>query len=110
MILLHTGRDSRHKRRQIFSRIVESGGTVITPEQSTLAYESQIIRELGIPGLIDVQVTSFSHLINTLSHDILPAEHDIITPIGQKMLLRAVVTELGRELKVFRRFDKAGFY
>lgn len=108
---IYIGADSYAKRLQVFKQLIECGeATVITPEQSTLSYESQMIRMLDLPGLIDVQVTSFNHLLQRLSTDIFTPEQEHITAIGKKMLFRQVMDELGKKLQVFRNIDKEGFY
>lgn len=108
---VYIGPDSFLKRKQLFQEINRGGEvTVITPEQSTLAYESQMIHMLDLPGMIDVQVTSLNHLLTKLSRDIFIPEQDLIGDIGKKMLYRDIIDELGDRLQVFRRIDQAGFY
>ena len=108
---IYIGADSALKRKKLFQRMNRGFDvTVITPEQSTLSYESQMIRTLNLPGMIDVQVTSLNHLLKTLSHDIFTPERETITDIGKKMLFRDILEELSPELRIFRNMDKEGFY
>lgn len=108
---IYIGPDSATKRQFIFEQMNRGGEvTVITPEQSTLAYESQMIRMLDLPGMIDVQVTSLSHIRNTLSRDIFTPEQEAIGEIGRKMLYRDILDELGPRLRIFRNIDQPGFY
>lgn len=105
------GPDSATKRQWIFEEMNRGGEvTMITPEQSTLAYESQMIRMLDLPGMIDVQVTSLNHILNTLSRDIYRPEQEAIGDIGKKMLYRDILDELGSKLRIFRHIDQPGFY
>lgn len=108
---VYIGPDSLVKRKHIFELILAGGvATVITPEQSTLAYESQMIDWLDLPGMIDVQVTSLNHLLSRLSRDIFTPQLEPIGEIGKKMLYRDILDELSSELRIFRDIDQAGFY
>lgn len=111
MLKLYLGRDSNHKRKTVFSKIMDlPEATVITPEQSTLAYESQMIESLDLKGLLHVQVTSLSHILNRLSREIVESQETHITDIGKRLLYRSVMKDLAKDLRVFRGSRVEGFY
>ncbi|WP_459129535.1 PD-(D/E)XK nuclease family protein [Guggenheimella bovis] len=110
MIRIYSGVDSFEKRKRIFELVLKGESTVITPPQSTLAFESQMIELLDLEGLIDTQVTSFKHLLEVLSRDIFTPSKTPITKIGKRILFRSIHESVRKELKILLSFEKEGFY
>ncbi len=109
MIRLYTGRDSQKKREHIYN-LIKNPSTVITPEQSTLIIEKEILAAKKVVGLIDVRITSFKKIIDTLNNDIFDNSKEHITDVGKQMLFRYILKDKASELRLFSSVsDKEGF-
>lgn len=109
-MILHLGRDSREKRREIYRKILlAKSATIITPEQATLDLERDIIESLGLPGLLFHQVTSFSRLLQqTVDHF---DRRALVDDVGRYLILGQVLEELASELRLYgSSLKKEGFY
>ncbi len=109
MIRVFTGRDSREKREQIYN-LIKGNSTVITPEQSTLIIEKEIMDSKSLDGLIDIRVTSFKRMITKLTDDIFSVSKERITDVGKQMLFRYILKDKSNEFRLFSSvYDKEGF-
>lgn len=100
MINVYVGKDSIKKRQYIYNSL-KSGSTVITPEQSTLLLEKQIIDSLNIDGLLNINVTSFKRMINKLVLEIFSSKNKHITDVGIQMMFRYILRDLSKQFKLF---------
>lgn len=109
MIQLYLGEPSIDKQQWIFKEIGKKRKvTVITPEQNTLALERELIKALAVPGMIDIQVVSFSRLLKKLS-GIFEPEEDAMTSIGKRLLFSQILREKRDSFKLFTGREKPGF-
>ncbi len=109
-MILHLGRDSKEKRRAIYTRILSSPeATLITPEQATLDLEKDLIETCDLNGLLFHEVTSFQRILGRLME-----RYDcdtFLSDVGNYLLQRQVVTELKDELPLYGgSYEKEGFY
>lgn len=109
-MILHLGRDSKEKRREIYKKILSApSASIITPEQATLDLEKDIIETLGLPGLLFHEVTSFSRLLHRMIERY--EGEEVLSDVGKYLLLRQVVEESKDKLPLYgKSFDKDGFY
>ncbi len=109
MIRIFTGRDSAKKRNHVYN-LIKGDATVITPEQSTLVIEKEILDAKKALGLIDVRITSFKRMINKLTSDVFDTSKEYITDVGKQMLFRYILKDITSELTLFSSVcDKEGF-
>lgn len=110
MVTVFTGKPSIDKQQFLFNTIKKMNKvTVITPEQNTLALERELIDTLALPGMIDIQVVSFSRLLKRLS-GIFEPEDVMVTSIGKRILFSQILREKRGSFKLFSGYEKMGFY
>ncbi|HCX65339.1 MAG TPA: hypothetical protein DHN33_09040 [Eubacteriaceae bacterium] len=83
---------------------------VIVPEQYTLEAEKQLMKDLKAQGLLQVEVLSFSRLVDRLltSHE--KNQQKTITDTGKTMMIKRIIMENREKLTAFSRMaNKNGF-
>lgn len=76
---------------------------LIVPEQYTLQGEMDLIRKMGLPGLLDFEVISFNRLISRVIETLGGLETTSINTLGKTMLLRKIFNSYHDSLTVFSR-------
>lgn len=76
---------------------------LIVPEQYTLQGEMDLIRKMGLPGLLDFEVISFNRLISRVIEALGGLQTTSINTLGKAMLLRKIFNTHHDALKVFSK-------
>lgn len=113
---LIVGRKATGKSRIIYNQIkrcIEKGEDkliLIVPEQFTFQAERELIEVLDSPGIIDVEVLSFSRLMDRLMEEVGGAVKVKLSSIGKHMALQKALLDRQEELVVYRGMvRKSGF-
>jgi ATP-dependent helicase/nuclease subunit B len=104
------GRESLHKRREIYQRIAlqEHFSTLLTPSQNTLSLEKEYLELTGKQGIFFEEVTSFERMRARLSTEIFSG-NELITQSGERILLSQILREKRQELPLLgRAFRREG--
>ena len=116
MIRYFVGRASSGKTRTIYKEInrfinSNSDGRIIliVPEQFTFETESELIENIDIDGIINVDVISFTRLMDWVFDEVGKLDISTIDDIGKIMILRKIF-ENTNDLEVFDTiYKKSGF-
>lgn len=104
------GRAGRGKTHFVFEEIKEDlkrGGEhrlfLIVPEQFTLQSERDLIEKLGVPGIMRVEVLSFTRLAHKVFNEVGGLTRTVINEQGKNMVLRRIIDEAAPELTIYRK-------
>ncbi len=110
------GRKGTGKSRIIYNQIKsciekgEDGLILIVPEQFTFQAERELIEVLDSPGILDVEVLSFSRLMGRLIEEVGGATKVKLSSTGKHMALQKALLDQQEELTVYRGMvRKSGF-
>lgn len=110
MIQFYLGRSgvgkSYHMLEEIKAEILAKRNDklfLIVPEQYTLQGEMDLIRKMGLPGLLDFEVISFNRLISRVIESLGGLQTTSINTLGKTMLLRKIFNAHHDALSVFAR-------
>ncbi|MFZ5975035.1 MAG: PD-(D/E)XK nuclease family protein [Bacillota bacterium] len=115
MLTCILGRAGTRKTALLYERLgqAHAQGTpciMIVPEQYTLQAERDIIEQLGIKGLLDIEVLSFSRLAYRVFSLSGGPKHTVVDSLGRAMLVRRALSELGNTNPFCARSaDRPGF-
>ena len=73
---------------------------IIVPDRFALSAERNVMRELGVKGLFDVEVMSFTRLAKTVLSSSLKKS---LSPEGAVMLMRRAIDRVKKDLTVYSR-------
>ena len=74
----------------------------LAPKQSTYQLERQLLDEGGLDGYSRLQVVSFERFATFVFQGLRAAQPKFISEQGRTMVLRALLTEMHSELRIFR--------
>ena len=104
------GRGGAGKSYRVFTEIKEQldkkdGNKLIllVPEQYTLQAERDLIQKLGLAGIIDVEVLSFTRLAHHIFNEVGGLAKIHINDIGKNMVLRRVLEEVKSSLTIYKK-------
>jgi ATP-dependent helicase/nuclease subunit B len=103
-----TGRSGSGKTMQVYREIREAldqGGSrliLMVPEQFTLQAERDLIHKLNLPGLMDVEVLSFSRLAHKVFNEVGGLTRIHINDQGKHMILRKLLDGLRDRLTIYK--------
>lgn len=110
------GRKGTGKSRIIYNQIKkciekgEDGLILIVPEQFTFQAERELIEVLDSPGILDVEVLSFSRLMSRLMEEVGGATKVKLSSTGKHMALQKSLLDRQEELSIYRGMvRKSGF-
>lgn len=109
MFTILSGYETTEKNEGLFAAIAgshrESGRpvTVVVPEQFTLGMEEALISALSLEGLMGIEVTSMSRLVNKVATGLVDSERIALNRLGRKLLVKQIVESLESSLKVYQR-------
>lgn len=107
-----TGRSGSGKTMQVYQEIKEAltqGGSrliLMVPEQFTLQAERDLIHTLNLPGILDVEVLSFSRLAHKVFNEVGGLTKTHINEQGKHMILRRLLDDLREQLTVYKSVSK----
>lgn len=105
MLNIYYGRECIKKEKFIFDHI--KGRTLLlVPDQFTLQAEKDAFFYLGVKGLTDVQVVSFSRLGLKVLKEVGGGKTPMIDKYGRHMLLAKILGEKKDELDIYRGLEK----
>lgn len=107
------GRSGRGKTHYVFEQIKESLQRdeeqpliLLVPEQITHQTERDIIEKLQLPGMMRLQVLSFSRLGYHVLNEVGGRTRTVINQQGKNMVLRKVLDECCGELSIYKKAAK----
>jgi ATP-dependent helicase/nuclease subunit B len=106
------GRSGSGKTMEIYGQIGEALGNgenrliLMVPEQFTLQAERDLIQKLNLPGILDVEVLSFSRLAHKVFNEVGGLTRTHINKQGRHMILRRLLDNLQDQLTVYRTVSR----
>ncbi len=104
------GRTGSGKNRQIMDEIHKrllEGGTeqliLLVPEQFTLQAEWDLITSCNLPGIIKIEVLSFTRLAHRVFDQVGGATRVVLNEQGKNMVLRRMVDNHNSELTIYKK-------
>ncbi|QXM06535.1 helicase-exonuclease AddAB subunit AddB [Crassaminicella indica] len=76
---------------------------LIVPEQFTLQAERDLIEKLDLPGIIDVEVLSFTRLAHKVLNEVGGITRIHINEQGKNMVLRKIIDEAEKSLSIYKK-------
>lgn len=111
-----TGRSGSGKTIQVYREIgeaVQNGESrliLMVPEQFTLQAERDLIYKLNLPGILDVEVLSFSRLAHKVFNEVGGLTRTYINEQGRHMILRRLLDDLREQLTLYKTVSRqSGF-
>lgn len=111
-----TGRSGSGKTMRVYQEIGEAlrrgetGLILMVPEQFTLQAERDLINKLNLPGILDVEVLSFSRLAHKVFNEAGGLSRTHLNEQGRHMILRRLLDELRDQLTVYKTVSRqSGF-
>ncbi len=106
-ILGRAGKGKSHYILQEINRNLQDGGEdrliLLVPEQFTLQSERDIIRKLKLPGIMRVEVLSFTRLAQRVFNEVGGLTRTLLNEQGKNMVLRKMIDEVTRDLTIYKR-------
>lgn len=104
------GRAGRGKTRRIFEEMKESLKKtqrekllLIVPEQFTLQAERDLLQYLKTPGIMRIEVLSFTRLAHNIFHEVGGITRVSIDDQGKSMMLRKIIDEIQDTLGIYQK-------
>ena len=112
MIKIHTGREQINKDRFMFDLIrerLDKGRRVIliVPDQFTLQAEKNAFECMNLPGLMDLEVLSFSRLAGRVLSEVGGGLKKFINNYGKYMMISRILLHENENLKVFKDLESS---
>ena len=110
-----TGRSGSGKTIQVYREIGEAVQNGEPPdsygaEQFTLQAERDLIYKLNLPGILDVEVLSFSRLAHKVFNEVGGLTRTYINEQGRHMILRRLLDDLREQLTLYKTVSRqSGF-
>ncbi|TCO68996.1 helicase-exonuclease AddAB subunit AddB [Marinisporobacter balticus] len=76
---------------------------LIVPEQFTLQAERDLIEKLDLPGIMDVEVLSFTRLAHKVLNEVGGITRIHINEQGKNMVLRKIIDEAEKDLSIYKK-------
>lgn len=93
--------------RQEIGECLAAGGEdkllLLVPEQFTLQSERDLITRLNLPGIIRVEVLSFTRLAHKVFSQVGGLTRTLLNEQGKNMVLRKMIDEVAGELTVYKK-------
>ncbi len=110
------GRSGSGKTKQVYQEIGkalsrgEERIILMVPEQFTLQGERDLIHKLNLPGILDVEVLSFTRLAHKIFNEVGGLTRTHINEQGKHMILRRLLEDLRDQLSVYKTVSRqSGF-
>jgi ATP-dependent helicase/nuclease subunit B len=107
------GRAGKGKTARVYQEIKEALQKdeehkliLIVPEQFTLESERDLIEKLGLPGIMRVEVLSFTRLVYYVFNEVGGLTRTPINEQGRHMVLRRIIDEAGKDLTIYKKAAK----
>ncbi len=83
---------------------------LIVPEQFTLQAERNLIEKLDLPGIMDIEVLSFTRLAHNILNEVGGLTRIHLNEQGKSMVLRKIIDEVNQELTLYKKAcQQSGF-
>ncbi|QZY54167.1 helicase-exonuclease AddAB subunit AddB [Crassaminicella profunda] len=76
---------------------------LMVPEQFTLQAERDLIEKLNLPGIMDVEVLSFTRLAHNVLNEVGGITRIHINEQGKNMVLRKIIDEAEKSLSIYKK-------
>jgi ATP-dependent helicase/nuclease subunit B len=106
-ILGRAGKGKSHYILQEIQKSLQDGGEdrliLLVPEQFTLQSERDLIRKLNLPGIMRVEVLSFTRLAQRVFNEVGGLTRTLLNEQGKHMVLRKMIDEVARNLTIYKK-------
>lgn len=109
MLKVLTGSDTSQKNKYFFDQIARSyqdngrSVVVIVPEQFTLTMEQVLIDHLNLDGLMGIEVTSLTRLVNKVASQLVESDRTPLNALGRKLLIRKIIEDHRGDMTVYQK-------
>lgn len=107
------GRSGRGKTHFVLQEIKERLKTypehpliLIVPEQFTLQAERDLIEKLNLPGILKVEVLSFTRLAHRVLNEVGGIARIYLDDQGKSMVLRKIIDEAEKDLTIYKKASR----
>ncbi|MDD3365235.1 MAG: exodeoxyribonuclease V subunit gamma, partial [Syntrophomonas sp.] len=97
---------SNHILQEIAKRLQDGGDDkliLLVPEQFTLQSERDLIQKLKLPGIMQVEVLSFTRLAQRVFNEVGGLTRTLLNEQGKNMVLRKMIDEAARDLTIYKK-------
>ncbi len=107
-----TGRAGTGKTRRVYEEIKEALDAghksliLMVPEQFTLQAERDLVEKLNLPGLMNIEVLSFTRLAHKVFSQVGGLTRIHLDEQGRHMVLRKLLDDLSRKLTIYKSASK----
>ncbi|MCX5780814.1 MAG: ATP-dependent helicase/deoxyribonuclease subunit B, partial [Firmicutes bacterium] len=113
-IVGRAGSGKSHRVLQEIDHCLQAGGEerliLLVPEQFTLEAERDLIQKLNLPGIMRVEVLSFTRLAQRVFNEVGGLTRTLLNEQGKNMVLRKMIDEVVRDLTIYKKAAaQAGF-
>jgi len=106
-IVGRSGSGKSERVRQEIKQSLGEGGQdhliLLVPEQFTLQSERDLITKLNLPGIIRVEVLSFTRLATRVFNEVGGLTRTLLNEQGKNMVLRKMIDEVARGLTIYKK-------
>jgi ATP-dependent helicase/nuclease subunit B len=106
-ILGRAGKGKSHHILQEIEKSLQDGGEdsliLLVPEQFTLQSERDLIQKLKLPGIMRVEVLSFTRLAQRVFNEVGGLTRTLLNEQGKNMVLRKMIDEVSRDLTIYKK-------
>jgi len=106
-ILGRAGSGKSHRVLQEIKQSLIDGGEeqliLLVPEQFTLQSERDLIRKLELPGIMGLEVLSFTRLARRVFNEVGGLTRTLLNEQGKNMVLRKMIDEVSKDLTIYKK-------
>jgi ATP-dependent helicase/nuclease subunit B len=106
-IVGRAGSGKSHRVLQEIDQCLRAGGEerliLLVPEQFTLQAERDLIQKLNLPGIMRVEVLSFTRLAQRVFNEVGGLTRTLLNEQGKNMVLRKMIDEVARNLTIYKK-------
>jgi len=106
-ILGRSGSGKSHRILQEIKQSLQDGGDdlliLLVPEQFTLQSERDLLQKLNLPGIMRVEVLSFTRLAQRVFSEAGGLTRTLLNEQGKNMVLRKMIDEVSRNLTIYKK-------
>ena len=106
-ILGRSGSGKSHRVLQEIQQSLLDGGEeqliLLVPEQFTLQSERDLIQKLQLPGIMRVEVLSFTRVARRVFNEVGGLTRTLLNEQGKNMVLRKMIDEVTKDLTIYKK-------
>lgn len=102
------GRAGSGKSRRVYAEIAQALArdpaaevVLLVPEQFTLETEKELLRNLNLPGILQIEVMSFTGLRRRVLESTGGGQRTFLDPIGKQMIIEKVSSDVEEQLQAY---------